>query len=83
MERMKKVKLEREILKKNDVLRTDVERAWIERARYFWRSIENLGAEIAATLVGLEAVQIQELIDSRNGEILDGYISNAINQMRR
>ena len=77
MERMQKIKLERGILETNCVSRPDVERAWVERARYFQRSFENLGAEIAATLVGLEASEIQELIDLRIGEILDEFVPNA------
>ena len=45
---MRKVKLERAILEKSYISWADVERGWAEWARYFRRSIENMGAEIAA-----------------------------------
>lgn len=73
MERMKKVKLEREILERLYVARDEVEKGWTERATYFRASLENLPTTVAARLVGLEASEIEAELRTQIDAILDGY----------
>lgn len=74
LERMLKVKLEREILQGEWVSREDVERGRAERIRYFRESLENWPAELAAPLAALtDPRDVQSFLADRISELLDEY----------
>lgn len=73
-ERAAYVRLQRKILARQYLKRSEVYRRWVERVHEVRRALTSLGRNIAPELLGLEhADQIEEVINSRVNEILTSF----------